>query len=80
VIKEFCVGRHSLTKATLQTVVKQSINFDKDPWSGPVGKDGKAPCSPLANAAGTNSGDGENAYKALANSLSTTTLDDGRRP
>jgi hypothetical protein len=67
VIQEFCVGHHSLTVARLQIVIKQCINFDKDPWSGPVDKDGKVPCSPLANAAGTNSGDGGNAYNALVN-------------
>jgi hypothetical protein len=67
VIQEFCVGCHSLTAATLQIVIKQCVNFDKDPWSGPVGKDSKVPSSPLANAAGTNSGDGGNAYDALAN-------------
>ncbi len=66
-IQEFCVGRPSLPMATLQTVVEQCINFDKDPWSDPVGKDSKVPCSPSVNAAGTNSGDGGNAYKALAN-------------
>ncbi len=66
-IQEFCVNRHSLTMATLQTVIEQCIIFDKDPWLGPVGKDGKVPRSLLANAAGTNSGDDENPYKALAN-------------
>jgi hypothetical protein len=67
VIQEFRVGHHSLTAATLQTVVKQCINFDKGPWLGPVSKDGKVPRSPSANAAGTNSGNGGNAYDALAN-------------
>ena len=67
VIQEFRVSCHSLNAATLQTVVKQCVNFDKDPWLGPVGKDSKVPRSPLANAAGTNSGDGGNTYDALAN-------------
>jgi hypothetical protein len=66
-IQEFHVGCHSLTKATLQTVIKQCVNFDKDPWLGPVSKDGKAPHSPLANVAGANSGNGENAYRAFTN-------------
>jgi hypothetical protein len=70
VIQKFRVGWHSLTKATLQTVVKQCVNFDKDPWSGPVGKDGKAPSSTSANAAGTTTaGEGDKAYNALTSKL-----------
>ncbi len=66
-IQEFCVGGHSLTKAILRTVVEQCVNFEKDPWLGPVGKDGKVSSNPLANATGTNTaGEGENAYEALA--------------
>jgi hypothetical protein len=66
-IPEFHVGCHSLTEATLQTVVEQCVNFDKDPWSDPVGKDGRAPRRMLANAAGTTTASkGENAYAALA--------------
>ena len=57
VVQEFCLGRHSLTEASLQTVVDQCTNYDKDPWKGPVGKDGKPPCgNSSANAtAGTDS-------------------------
>ena len=65
VVQEFCLGRHSLTSASLQTVVDQCTNYDKDPWKGPVGRDGKpAPRGPpSASAAGA---DAENPYEALA--------------
>ena len=64
VVQEFHLGRHSLTDASLQTVVEQCTNYDKDHWKGPVGKDGKAPVrgNPLANTAGADSGD---PYEAL---------------
>jgi hypothetical protein len=41
------------------------MNYDKDPWKGPVGKDGKPipRGTPSANAAGTNS---ESPYEALS--------------
>ena len=58
VVQEFRLGRHSLSDASLQTVVEQCTNYDKDPWKGPVGKDGKVPKSgPSANAAGADAGD-----------------------
>ncbi len=65
VVQEFCLGRHSLTDASLQTVVEQCTNYDKDPWKGPVGKDGKLPPrgNPSADAARANSGD---PYDALS--------------
>jgi hypothetical protein len=52
VIQEFRVGRYSLANATLETVAEQCVHFDKDPWSGPVGKDGTVPHSPSAYAVG----------------------------
>jgi hypothetical protein len=42
VVQEFRLGRHSLSDASLQTVVDQCINYNKDPWKGPVGREGKA--------------------------------------
>ncbi len=66
VIQEFRVGRYTLADAMLQMVVDQCVHFDKDPWSGPVGKDGKVPRHPSATAAGSSLVDGENAYEALA--------------
>jgi hypothetical protein len=66
VVKEFHLGRHPLSKASLQTMVNQCVNYNKDPFLGPVGKDGKVARTPLANAAGAALGEGENAYKALA--------------
>ena len=41
IVQEFRLGRHSLTEASLQTVVDQCTNYDKDPWKGPVDKNGK---------------------------------------
>ena len=64
VVQEFRLGRHSLSAASLQTVVEQCTNYDKDPWKGQVGKDGKVPRSTLsANAAGS---EGESLYDALS--------------
>ena len=65
VVQEFCLCRHSLSEASLQTVVEHCTNYDKDPWKGPVGKDGKLPPRgpPSANAAGT---DSKNPYDALS--------------
>jgi hypothetical protein len=40
VVKDFKLGQHPLTTATLQTVVNQCTSYDKDPWKEPVGKDG----------------------------------------
>jgi hypothetical protein len=58
VVQEFRLGRHSLSDASLQTVVEQCTNYDKDPWKGPVGRDGKDPKrTPSANTAGADSGD-----------------------
>jgi hypothetical protein len=64
VVQEFCLGRHSLSSASLQTVVEQCTNYGKDPWKGLVGKDGKVPRpTPSANAAGS---EGENPYDVLS--------------
>ena len=63
----------------LQTVVEQCVHFVKDPWSGPVSKDGKVPCNPSVNAAGFNSAKGENEYKALASKSFTITWAVGRK-
>jgi hypothetical protein len=52
VVKDFKLGRHSLTPALLQTVINQCTSYDKNPWKVPVGKDGKPSCGPSANAAG----------------------------
>ena len=43
VVQEFHLSRHSLLAASLQTMVEKCENYDKDPWKGPVGKDGKVP-------------------------------------
>ena len=41
VVQEFCLGRHSLSTACLQTVVEQCVSYDKDPWKGPISHNGK---------------------------------------
>ncbi len=66
VVQEFCLGRYPLIEASLQTVVDQCVNFDKDLFLGPVGKDGKVVQNPSANAAATATGDGKNVYEELA--------------
>jgi hypothetical protein len=51
VVQEVCLGCHSLSTASLQTVVEQCVLYNKDPWKGPVGHDGKPVRNPLANMA-----------------------------
>ena len=66
VVQEFCLGWHSLTSASIQTVNNQCILYNKDPWRGPVGHDGKPVCAPLANAAAVSANkDSSNPYEAL---------------
>jgi hypothetical protein len=65
VVQDFCLQQHSLTDATLQSVVNQFMAYDKDPWKGPVGKDGKPSWTPSASMAGS-SGNSSSPYKALA--------------
>ncbi len=43
----------------------QCVNFDKDPFLGPVGKGDKVVRTALANAVGATPVDGKNAYEAL---------------
>ncbi len=77
-VQEFCLGRHPLNEASLQTVVDQCVNFDKDLFLSPVGKDWKVVQTPLAIAAGAAPRDGKNVYEALAaksfNSLSAKSV------
>jgi hypothetical protein len=64
VVQEFRLGCHAFTKASLQTVVGQCINYYKDPWKGPVIRDGKPACTPSANAAGADSNNPHSAIVA----------------
>jgi hypothetical protein len=64
VVQDFRLGRHSLSTATLQSVVDKCAAYDKDPWRGPVGKDGKHPRNPSESTAGSTS-DQSNPYDAL---------------
>jgi hypothetical protein len=67
VVQGFCLGRHSLTIAHLQTVVDQCILYDKDPWCGPVSCNGKLVCAPLATVAAVPTDkDSSNPYKVLS--------------
>jgi hypothetical protein len=68
IVPDFRLGRHSLASATLQSVVKQCMSYDKDPWKGPVGKDGKPARTPSANAASA-SGNKSNPYEVMASCL-----------
>jgi hypothetical protein len=52
VVKDFKLGRHPLTTATLQTVIDQCTSYDKDPLKGPVSKDGKPSRRSPANVMG----------------------------
>ena len=64
VVQDFRLGRHSLSTATLQSVVDQCAAYDKDPWKGPVGKEGKQHRNPSASVAGSTN-DRSNPYDAL---------------
>jgi hypothetical protein len=55
--------------ALLQTIMNQCISYEKDPWKGPIGKDGKVSRNPLVNAAHVSSSASSNPYEALANLL-----------
>jgi hypothetical protein len=68
VVQDFRLGRHSLASATLQSVVEQCLAYDKDPWKGPVSKDGKPVRIPSAYATGTSS-DSSNPYESLSTCL-----------
>jgi len=65
-VQDFRHGRHSLSSATLQSVVDQCVAYDKDPWKGPVDKSGKPARTPSANTAGAAGGEKTNPYEALA--------------
>jgi hypothetical protein len=64
VVQKFCLGRHSLSTASLQTVVEQCVSYNKDPWKGPVGRDKKPVRNLLANTA--DSGDHGDPYERIA--------------
>ncbi len=64
VVQDFCLGHHSLASTTLQSVVEQCMAYDKDPWKGPVGKDGKPVRTPSAYTVGA-AGDSSNPYESL---------------
>ncbi len=64
IIQEFHLGRHSLSTASLQMVVEQCVSYDKDPWNGPVGRDGKPVHHPSAYTA--DSGNHEDPYAKVA--------------
>jgi hypothetical protein len=70
VVEDFKLGRPSLTTALLQTDVDQCTSYDKDPWKGPVGKDGKPSHGPSANAAGASvpsPGNNTHPFEAMGN-------------
>jgi hypothetical protein len=64
IVQDFCLGHHSLTSSTLQSIVNQCTAYKKDPWKGPVGKDSKPAQTPSANAVGA-SGDISNPHGVL---------------
>jgi hypothetical protein len=67
VVQEFCLGWHSLTSASIQTVNNQCILYNKDPWRGSVGCDGKPVHASSANAAAVPANkDSSNPYKVLS--------------
>jgi hypothetical protein len=65
VVTDFCHGCHLLTSATLQTIIKHCTAFDKDPWTGPVSRDGRPVRTLSVNTAGAGSGEPSAAYDAM---------------
>jgi hypothetical protein len=74
VVTDYWRGRHSLTSATLQYVIEHCAAFDKDPWTGPVGRNSHHLCSPLANTAGASPGEPSAMYDAMERILSSLLL------
>ncbi len=62
---DFCLGCHSLTSATLQTIVEHCTSYDKDHWTGTIGRDRRPTRSPLANSASPNPSNIPAAYEAM---------------
>ncbi len=62
---DFCLGRHSLTSTTLQTVVEHCTSYNNDPWTSPIGCDRCPACSPLANSVDANPSNAPAAYEAM---------------
>ncbi len=79
VVQEFCLGCHPLNEASLQTVVDQCVNFNKDLFLGPVCKDGKIVQTPSVNAASAAPGDGKMYMKHLRPNHLTIILVIGKR-
>ncbi len=65
VVTDFRLSRHLLTTATLQTVVEHCTAFDKDPWTGPVGRDGRPVQAPSASTARVGTSEPSAAYDAM---------------
>jgi hypothetical protein len=65
VVTDYQLGRHSVPSATLQTVVKHCTAFNKDPWTGPVGRDSCPVHSPLANTTSASPGEPSVTYNAM---------------
>jgi hypothetical protein len=65
VVTDYQLGCHSLTSATLQSVVEHCTAFDKNPWTGPVGHNGCPVCSPLVNTAGASQGEPSATYNTM---------------
>jgi hypothetical protein len=76
-VREFHLRQHSLTTASLQTVIDQSVSYGKDPWKGLVGRDGVLVSTSLVNA--TNSDPGNSLYAGMAAKPFNFTLVIGRR-
>jgi hypothetical protein len=79
VVQEFCLGCHPLSKASLQTVVDQFVNYDKDLFLGPVNKNGKVARTPSANVAGSGHSNARMHMRLWPASFSTITLGTGKR-
>jgi hypothetical protein len=64
-VTDFCLGCHLLMSAALQTIIKHCRAFDKDPWTGPAGRNGRPVRISLANTTSAGSGELSAKYDAM---------------
>jgi hypothetical protein len=67
VVTDYRLGHHSLMSATLQSVIEHCTAFIKNPWTGPISRDGRPVRFPLANTAGASPGLPSATYNAMEN-------------
>jgi hypothetical protein len=65
VVTDYWLGRHLLMSATLKSAIKHCTAFNKDPWTGPICRNGHPVHSLLANTPGASPGEPSAMYNAM---------------